>query len=299
MVKYIRKLQPEDEALFRNMNTGIEDDYVANIFSHLTTGNHRLFGLFLGPDLASVGGYSLFANRFAMLGRVRSHQSYKGKNLSTELMNFVLYEAFHNPSIQWVGANTQENNTPARRVLEKLGLRPRIALYNALAEHVYSLATHKENNWQPVLGVSKKIALLDKYYIKPAGIIPYECYYPLPASLDLITVDQLHNWDFYENKAATRFLILKEDQKKHQYLHIVYPWKDFMNQPGFWETVNPAYERLKAETNADTYIWLDLTKEETASLPNSHPFYLRSPWVLYEIERNMWEKGRGELEEFV
>src|SRR5690625_7372225 len=57
-------------------------------------------------------------------------------------------------------------------------------------------------------------------------------------------------------------MILKTDQKKHHYLHVVYPWNDSTSQPGLWETVAQAYWNLKRQTAEETYIWTDFTPEE-------------------------------------
>ena len=42
-------------------------------------GENRLFGLFVENKLVSLGGFSIFANEYAMLGRLRSDRSIRGK----------------------------------------------------------------------------------------------------------------------------------------------------------------------------------------------------------------------------
>ncbi|MBB6449900.1 RimJ/RimL family protein N-acetyltransferase [Geomicrobium halophilum] len=280
----IRQLHVEDLPRFENMDTGIEDDYILDIFDHLVTGNHRLYGLFVDGQLVSTGGYTIFANHYAMLGRLRSDQSFQGRHLSTKLMTFVIRKALEHPDIQWVGANTQEHNTPARRVLEKLSLKPQATLFNATTNNVTALHSGGEP-WKPIHDLQRKREWIEKTYIRPSAIFPLECYYPFPASPSLFSDEHLQSWSFYENQTQTRFFIAKTDQKKYHYLHVVYPWSDLWTQNGLWETVSAAYRTLQAQTRSDTYIWIDLTREEVNLLPEDHSFTLPSPWLLYGMNR--------------
>ncbi|QDI90386.1 GNAT family N-acetyltransferase [Salicibibacter halophilus] len=280
MNRLIRQLHVEDLPRFEKIDTGIEDDYITEIFDRLVTGNHRLYGLFENSQLVSTGGYTVFANRYAMLGRLRSDRSLQGGNRSTKLMTSVIQKALEHPEIQWVGANTQEHNIPAQRVLEKLGLTPQITLFNATTNDAASLQSGAEL-WEPIHDLKRKRDWVEKTYIQSSKIFPFECYYPFPASPALFSDDLLQNWDFYENQTKTRFFIAKTDQKKYHYLHVVYPWSDHWSQKGLWETVAAAYRTFRAQTREDTYIWIDLTKEEVNLLPADHPFALPSPWILY------------------
>ncbi|SDI41461.1 Acetyltransferase (GNAT) family protein [Natribacillus halophilus] len=280
----IRQLHLEDLPRFEKMDTGIEDDYILAIFDRLVTGNHRLYGLFVDDQLVSTGGYTVFANRYAMLGRLRSDRSIQGQNLSTKLMTFVIDKALEHPHIQWVGANTQEHNTPARRVLDKLNLPSQATLFNATTSNVTSLESDSEP-WQPIHDLKRKREWVEKTYIQSSAVFPLECYYPFPASEALFTDEHLQNWSFYENHDQTRFFIAKTDQKKYHYLHVVYPWSDLWSQNGLWETVSAAYRALKEQTGEETYIWTDLTREEVNLLPEDHPFTLPSPWILYGVNR--------------
>ncbi|AXF55240.1 GNAT family N-acetyltransferase [Salicibibacter kimchii] len=281
----IRQLHVEDLPRFAKMDTGIEDDYILAIFDRLVTGNHHLYGLFIDGELVSTGGYTVYANRYAMLGRLRSDQSLQGRNLSTKLMTFVIEKALQHPGIEWVGANTQEHNIPAQRVLEKLGLTTEITLFNATTNNVTSLQSGSEP-WQPIHDLNRKREWIEKTYVQSSAVFPLECYYPFPASPALFSDDHLQNWSFYENHNQTRFFIAKTDQKKYHYLHVVYPWSDLWEQNGLWETVSAAYRTLKKQTGEDTYIWIDLTKEEVNLLPDAHPFALPSPWILYGMNQD-------------
>lgn len=72
MEKLIRALTKEDLPSLQAMETGIEDDYVIRVFERISTGNNKLFGLFSNDQLVSVGGLTVFAKQYAMLGRMRS-----------------------------------------------------------------------------------------------------------------------------------------------------------------------------------------------------------------------------------
>ncbi|WP_010529976.1 GNAT family N-acetyltransferase [Lentibacillus jeotgali] len=284
MSKTIRMLDINDDPHYEAMDTGIEFDYVGRIFDRLTTGNNRLYGLFLDDQLVSVGGYSIYADSYAMLGRLRSDRRFMGNGFSTEVVSYVLQEALNVEGIHWIGANTQEHNISAQRVLEKIGLSPYITLHGALTKATSALESGAAP-WQPVIDLQRKKDWVNQLYIQTRAIFPYECYYPFPSSADLLQDQDLQQWSFYENEAKTRFLITKYDQKKHHYLHAVYPWHDITSQPGLWETIARDYRKLLQHTDDETYIWMDLTKEEARTLPADHQFELPSPWILYGKEK--------------
>ncbi|SHG27419.1 GNAT family N-acetyltransferase [Ornithinibacillus halophilus] len=292
MKETIRLLNEEDYPLLEAMDTGKSEDYVKRIFDRLITGPNRLYGLFSDGKLASVGGYSIYAKRYAMLGRLRSDMRFRGKNFATKLMEFVKDEAFKVDEIHWVGANTQEENFPARRVLEKMGFQSYTMLHGAITKDTSALESGGQT-WNKIHDMQQKIVWLDEMYLKTKAIFPYECYYPFPASTDLFQKKDLDTWTFYENMDQTRILITKVDQKKHKYLHAIYPWNDINNQKGLWETISKEYQELLKQTEEETYIWMDLTKEEANQLPENHSFELPSPWILFGIEKTQWKKSKN------
>src|SRR5699024_3920919 len=190
MTKTIRRLHANDYSLYTTMDTGIENDYVGRVFQNLTTGGNILYGLFLDGQLASVGGYSIYREQYAMLGRLRSDRRYRGQDLATELMEHVIHEALNDDHIKWIGANTQEDNLPARRVLEKLGLPTHIMLHGAMTKDV-SMLESGAPLWNPVTKLARKKEWLEKLFIQSEGIFPYECFYPFPASEQLFKEDEV------------------------------------------------------------------------------------------------------------
>ncbi|WP_088005517.1 GNAT family N-acetyltransferase [Indiicoccus explosivorum] len=276
----IKLMTKEDFPSFQGMQTGIENDYVERIYPNLVKGKNRLYGLFAGGQLACVCGYTIFAERYAMIGRIRSDVRFRGKAYATTLTDYIKKEALKLPGIHWVGANTQEQNGPARRVLEKLGFQEQAKLYGATAESVSALAGRSES-WEEIKEIERKRQWVDTLYLKTGAVFPYECYYMFPASQNLFTDRQLEKWSFRENRDGTRVLILKKDEKGFTYLHAVYPWDDVMQQDGLWETVDEAYRQLAETAKGETRIWMDLSEEAASSLPENHPFTLPSPWMLY------------------
>ena len=275
----------EDLPYLEAMDTGIEDDYVIRVFKRISSGNNRIYGLFWDDQLVSVGGYTIFAKSYAMLGRMRSDLRYRGNDLSTQLMSHVIQEVFNLPDIQWVGANTQEENSPARRVLAKLGLMEQATLFGATAQDV-TMLSNGGTVWREVSNLASKQQWIDRLYVKTGAIFPYECYYPFPATADLFPEERLETWRLFENEDATRVLITKRDFKRDHYLQAIYPWNDLAEQPGLWETIASAHKEMADEINDDVFIWMDLTTETTQSLPEDHPFKLPSPWILHGTGRN-------------
>lgn len=280
MTQQIRRLHANDYYLFAAMDTGIENDYVSRVFHRLIAGNNFLYGLFIDNQLASVGGYTVYAKQYAMLGRLRSDRRYRGNDLATKLMSHVVEVARQQKDIVWIGANTQEDNLPAQRVLDKINLLPQITLHGAITKDVSAL-TSDGSLWTPIHDLKRKKDWLENTFIQSEMIFPYECYYPFPASEALFKDEEVDAWRFYENDEKTRYVIIKPDQKKHVYLHMVYPWSDFTEQTGLWETVEKDFKELTKATEEETYIWVDVTKEEAKNLPEGHAFELPSPWILY------------------
>ncbi|MFD2759784.1 GNAT family N-acetyltransferase [Lentibacillus juripiscarius] len=291
MTETIRILDKYDYPLLEAMHTGLEEDYVKRVFDRLVTGDNRLYGLFYNGRMVSMAGFSIYKERYAMLGRLRSDRRYNGNGFSTALLEYIMHEAFQLNGIEWVGANTEEHNLPARRILKKIGLTPYTALHTAVTKDA-SMLQSGARPWKRVTELSRKKEFVHKHYVQPGAIFPYECYYPFPASEALFQEQDLKEWSFYENEAKNRFLITKPDQKKHHYLHAIYPWSDITEQNGLWETVEDDYREFSRQTDGDTYIWMDLTKEEADSLPSNHPFDLPSPWILYGTAKAAWLEAR-------
>ncbi|MCG3419210.1 GNAT family N-acetyltransferase [Oceanobacillus jordanicus] len=289
MQNAIRRLTIQDFRLVEEMETGIEEDYVLRIFNRLLDGNNRLFGLFNKGQLVSIAGYSLYASHYAMLGRLRSDLRYRGRNFSTSLMQHMIEEVFKMERIHWVGANTQENNLAAKKVLRKAGLHSHKILYSTITQSPSKLETGAKP-WKEVHTLKRKKDLIYKGYLETYSIFPYQCYYSFPASWELFTDENLLSWSFYENEKQNRFLITKEDQKKNHYLHTIYPWDDIHQQEGLWETITADYKQLTQRTGENTYVWMDLIPSEVEKLPDYHPFELPSPWILFGISRKSWQQ---------
>src|SRR5699024_6857734 len=194
----------------------------------------------------------------------------------------------------WVGANTQENNLSARRVLEKINFHPHTTLHGALTDNVSALE-EDASPWTEITDLSRKREWLTHTYIENKLVFPYEWYYLFPSSPALFPDEVISKWHSYENNSQTRYVITKKDRKKHHYIHIVYPWEDIFEQTGLWKTVTHDYKRLIKETNEETYIWFDMPKNLAMSLPKNHRWSLPSPWMLYGMDRVTWGKSNNTL----
>lgn len=287
MEPIIRKLSTEDYPAFDAMDSGIEDDYVKRIFQDIVSAKrHQLYGLFVDDRLMSICGVSVFSGTYAMIGRIRSDIRFRGQAFATRLTAHVIGEAKNWPNVRWIGANTQEENLPARRVLEKLGLKPYKPMIGAIGNEV-SLMTTGAPTWSKIKSLESKNKWIEELYVKTEALFPFECYYLFPASKALFSDQKLSEWDFFENNARDRVLILQKDFKHHYYLHTIYPWNDLMEQAGLWETISAEYKKLAEEQGVETDIWLELTKEQAASLPAGHKFDFPSAWILYGLDNQI------------
>ncbi|MGI8315588.1 GNAT family N-acetyltransferase [Halobacillus mangrovi] len=278
----VRPLRLNDRSALEAMDTGIEDDYVIRIFDRLIESeDHELFGLFQDKQMLAVGGYSLFGgNKFAMIGRLRSDRRNLKKGYATELLKPIIRQLKNRPEVYWVGANTQVDNIPARRVFEKLYFHQGPVLYYLTLDKPQLLTGNTPGSvWEKSNDVTEKRELLLSLKQNKLGVFPYECYYPLPYDSALFIDDYLNKSTFYKNKDDTRFVIIKNDIKKYEYSHVKYFWNDHYEQPGFFETVLDHWK----QTPSNVGCWIDFSHQGFNNIPDLSPYKVQDPWILYEF----------------
>ncbi|MFD2922654.1 GNAT family N-acetyltransferase [Halobacillus naozhouensis] len=278
----IKKLSLNDFHAVKQMNTGIDDDYVIRIFDRLISSRtQELFGLFHEGELVSIGGYSLFGNnQYAMIGRLRSNLKLRSKGYSTALLTQLIKELRQKPDVKWIGANTHVSNDPTRRVLEKIGMQP------GLVSHYLTLTAPEKLNgytpgavWKEVFNTREKLSYLLNLSDNALGLFPYECYYPLPYDQVFFTENYLEEACMYVNPDKTRFVLIKNDQKKYRYAHVKYFWNDHYQQPGFFETILDHWNK-----NDDNYgSWIDFSVEGFKQIADVSPYEVQDPWILYDV----------------
>lgn len=282
MSELIRQLTPKDLSYYKKMQTGLADDYMLQVFDLITDGDHYLYGLFVQDDLVALSGFTVFKKYYAMLGRLRTDQRYRKNGFGTKIVDYSLHQAMAHPDVHWIGANTEQYNTAAQSVLKKVGLPPVQLLYAAQTTSVKQLIATDSIVWNELLDEHKKMEWIKRTYLHPTfdkKVFPLEAYYPFPISQEMFT-DSLQHWHFYENEDQTRYIILWEEDKGGKYLHVVYPWHDFMDQPGLFNTIEKVLVHAQ-QHDSETLIWWDLTEKDVSYLPLEHPFDLPSPWILH------------------
>lgn len=276
-VLQVRRLDVQDHEAVRNMETGIEDDYVVRIFPDLISRrNNVVYGLFDGDQIIAVAGYTTFYDQYAMLGRLRSDRRYHGKGHATYLLQQIINEVHQHPNIKWIGANTQISNSPARKVLEKLSIPQMTLFYPAKVTHPHLLEGTDGPLWDKITDRDKKRELVQSLSI---DVFPYEAYYPLPFDEIYITDDYLDSSACYVNPNGDRFMFIREDQKKYLYANVKYFWNDAFKQPGFWKTV---LHETEQHPEIDG-VWLDLTPEAYAQIPDTEVIEVGEPWILHGL----------------
>ncbi|CAM3882682.1 GNAT family N-acetyltransferase [Alkalicoccus chagannorensis] len=275
----IRLLTIEDYDQYLSMVTHLERDYIADVFERLTSPPHYLYGHFVDGELIGTAGYSIFQDEYAMLGRLRTDVRWRGKSMARHLLTYVKEQAEQEEGLTWVGANTESQNTPARRVLTGSGLKEWHAFQTASAEQIDAM-TDRHTEWMPIHTVEEKIQWLDRLYIEPGRVFPFECYYPFPAGYSLFK-NKLQEWRFFENHDKDRVVITKPDWKGRHFLQVIYPWNDLADRPGLWNTVHAQHQQMKQDMEDEVLVWLDLTDEQMAVFPDVHPFTFHSKWILH------------------
>lgn len=279
-----RQLLTDDFNLYKTMETGLKEDYMLKVFDRLISNENTLYGLFDDDNLVAVAGYTLFAGEYAMLGRLRSDSRHRKNGYGTKITEYILKEAKQTPSVKWIGANTELHNKAAQKVLEKINMPHIVTLYAAQTDDLTLLLSGEEQElWEKVESNDEKKHWIEKTYLNPAfekAVFPFEAYYPFPASPALFTNEKLDGMTCFRNKDHSRVVFMWPEEKGDKFIHVVYPWSDFIDQPGFFETVSKESQRYK-ESDLASLIWMDLTEEEVETLPSDHPFKLPSPWMLH------------------
>lgn len=297
MSLFFRPLTIEDYDLYKSMETGLKEDYMLKVFDRLSTDNNSLFGLFEDETLVAVAGYTLFAGEFAMLGRLRSDRRYRKNGYGTKITDYILNEAKQTPAVKWIGANTEQRNKPAQKVLEKIGIPHVITLYAAQTDSLDPLLKG-DALWEKVTSTEEKKKWIDQTYLNPSfdkKVFPYEAYYPFPARESLFTEDKLNQMACFRNPDQSRVLFMWEEEKGNKYLHVVYPWSDLTEQTGLFDTIATEFQKAKTD-GTSSLVWMDLTEEEVAALPSDHPFDLPSPWMLHGLFNNNTDQLNNSLE---
>ncbi|MGO1747240.1 GNAT family N-acetyltransferase [Alkalibacterium gilvum] len=282
MEKYIKRLTPEDLHHYNNMQTGLSTDYMLEAFPRITDGPNHLFGLFISDKLLALSGFTLFKKHYAMLGRLRTDLGYRNHGYATEIMRYSLEKALLMDNVGWVGAYTEKDNNASQKVFNKIGLSPVDSHHTAKTDSLAGLVSKEATPWKEIVEDTKKQDWIKQTYLHPTfdkKIFPFEAYYPFPVSQKLFD-DLPTGWRFYENRENNRFVILYEEFKGARYLHVVYPWHDFLTQKGLFKTIQLELESIQ-QTEPDTSIWWDFSEVEAETLPAHHPFGLGSPWILY------------------
>ncbi|MRH42053.1 N-acetyltransferase [Aquibacillus halophilus] len=274
----MRKLTEDDITLVREMQTNIDDDYVIRIFPKLVqSDSNAVYGLFSQNNLLAIGGYTVFPGGYAMLGRLRSDHRYLSKGHGTEILSYIKRELEKDPSIKWIGANTNVANIGARRVIEKLGLMPITKLHSLPVINKCLISGTEGEVWNRVEELERKRTLINSIQENTLGIYPYECYYPFPLTPDLLTDEHLNQSAFFENHSKNRFMVIKNDQKHDWFAQVKYFWDDHFDQPGFWETIFTYTEQQPEEIKA----WVDFSQQGYEKIPTTEAFEVTDAWILY------------------
>ncbi|WP_067840624.1 GNAT family N-acetyltransferase [Amphibacillus sediminis] len=274
----IKRLSIRDLATYKLMQTGIEGDYIIDVFERLVTPpDHALFGLYQQNQLVSVAGYSIFPGGYAMLGRLRSDIRYQGKGHATQLLLAIIAELEINPNIRWVGGYTNIHNDSARRVLDKLGFQEIKTFYNLPMKDRSLIQSAQGKVWDQVHSLEEKRSILATLAETVLDVYPYECYYPFPYRTDLLTDQKLAETYFYHNYSKDRWLLISNDFKQEAYAHVRYFWDDYFEQAGLFETIDAYLSRQSEERKP----YFDFSPKAYQRIPNLAAFEVSDGWVLY------------------
>ncbi|NGP46622.1 GNAT family N-acetyltransferase [Bacillaceae bacterium SIJ1] len=176
--EYIRELHPSDIIEYEKMDTALTDDYLKNAFVPLTkTPSNQLFGLWSDERLEAIAGYTQFAD-FAMIGRLRTAVSARGKGYGKQILAHALSAALSVPEIRLVGSYTAKDNEPAKAVLRSLGLSIRETVYTCKIKQML-VNENATDSWTRVKSPSNYEAWIASSQ-NPPSTVTIEAYFPFP-----------------------------------------------------------------------------------------------------------------------
>ncbi|MBS1494717.1 MAG: GNAT family N-acetyltransferase [Bacteroidetes bacterium] len=87
--------------------------------------NNKIFGAFEGENLIAICGYKretgVKTRHKALLVQVYTKPEYRGKNISYELMNFMIEKIFEDETVQQITLGVVSDNISAVKTYERLG----------------------------------------------------------------------------------------------------------------------------------------------------------------------------------
>lgn len=260
------------------METGLKEDYVLRILPQLIE-NEPVYGAYRNDELVAIAGYTLFANSFAILGRLRTAMAYRGNGIATQLLQKVMKIAIEKHSIDWIGLTTLDDNLPVHHIAKNLGMAHMTSYYSCtLRPQKLNKKETDDHNWKIVSGLEKKRWYINKFLPTATenvlGMFPYEAYYPIIQSQKLITDKYLERCYMFINTDKHKFILLMPDHKDKPYFHVKYFWDDFFDHELLIEQL------YLLACHHQRYLWIDLAESTYQKRPKEF-FDNVSKWRLY------------------
>ena len=278
----IRQLTMDDYRAVLDMQTGIEDDYVLNIFPKLIENPAQsLFGLMTEEGLAAVAGVFRLPKGNGILGRLRSDIRYQSKGNATALLKHIIAYCEQDPRMNWLGAITRKSNLPAQRVLDKLDMRFDSDFISLLMENSWKFKIPAAAPWQPIEGTEAKRNAIEQAAKETAlAFYPYEAYFPIPYASAILEDEYIENLSVFRNTDASRIMMILEDFKGRDIAQIQYFWPDVFEQDGLWAAV---FHYLK-QSDKQLVPQLDVLPETAFNIPAVFRDSFTEdddPWLIY------------------
>ncbi|WP_377888809.1 GNAT family N-acetyltransferase [Alkalihalobacillus sp. R86527] len=249
MIKY---LTYSDYGLLENMNTNIRNDYILRIFPRLVQ-QESLIGYFENDRLIGIAGLTLFENEIAILGRLRTDVSYRGKGIATTLMKALIEKAYMTQSLKWVGYATEMDNIPANQLSKRLNMTRESILVSARVGPgiIHGIEGQSRFNKRTNSRL-KRSTVLKAFNENQFSFFPYEIYYPLPyiPSLSHLYIEKI---ELYSSEVGSFFLTREE--KGDSYLHVKLFNPTLLKNKQMWNIIN------KIANDEGRTIWIDLPIE--------------------------------------
>lgn len=272
----IRRLTIKDFSLYQHIQTGMDNDYMLSVFDRLVTPPaNYLYGLFHDDVLLSVAGYTHFPGGNVMLGRLRSDKRFRQLGYPTQLLHYLVDTVKQDPNVKFIGGYTHIDNTPAKKILTKLGMKHIDTYHSFPAVNLKPLITD-QMLWDEITDNQKKRQALQTLIKQGVASFPYEAYYPFPLTASLIPAEKLRAMRLFQSPLTGYFLFVDNDYKGEALLNIRYVHDDIFTTPGLFYTID---QLLKHES--DRLPWFNFSKTQYHKLTHKDCFRLEPGWELH------------------
>lgn len=202
----ITQMTMDDIEKYRNMNTGMSDDYVKDAIEYLIENNYMFKAEDDDGTLLSICKLEDLKDGFGFLGSARTSIYHRSMGISTKLTFYVMNEA-RGRGYRWVGLTTDETNIPVHHMMDKLGLKLIGKSVACTLKENLDIKCNIINDRQEIFDLEEKRGILEHNLLaNHRKFFYYTPYYALPYWENAISDEYIRNLKVIRTKNEYYFI---------------------------------------------------------------------------------------------